>query len=135
MYGVEFGLDGVVAEGLAQAAVHAGDIGGFLLDAEQAANGAEERGKGEGVMELVEAVRRDGKLSGAARYGDANKVRDGVLVRARGEMVALAARVRVRPEEVGERTAEMFDAAVFVAAGAALVKEGVKVPKFDFFLM
>jgi hypothetical protein len=49
-------------------------------------------------------------------------------------MIALAARVRVRPEEVEEKTAEMFDAAVFVAAAAALVQPG-KQPKFDFFLM
>jgi hypothetical protein len=38
-------------------------------------------------------------------------------------------------DEVEERTAEMCNAALFVAAAAALVKEGVKEPKFDFFLM
>ena len=138
MYGVEFGLGGVVAEGLAQAAVHSGEIGGFLLEAERVARentATATAGKGERVMELLEAVRRDETVAGAARNGDANKVRDGVLTRAKGEMVALAARVRVRPEEVEEKTAEMFDAAVFVAAAAALVKEGVKEPEFDFFLM
>jgi cytochrome c556 len=86
------------------------------------------------VLELLAAVRADGKVAGAARHGDANKVRDGVLKRAGDEMIALAARVRVRPEEVEEKTAEMFDAAVFVAAAAALVQPG-KQPKFDFFLM
>jgi hypothetical protein len=86
------------------------------------------------VLELLAEVRRNGKLAGAARNEDANKVRDGVLARAAKEMIALAARVRVRPEDVEEKTAEMFDAAVYAAAAAALVKEG-KQPKFDFFLM
>ena len=49
-------------------------------------------------------------------------------------MVRLAAQVRVEEGEVEERTAEMFDAAVFVAMAAALV-EGGKEPKVDFFLM
>ncbi|KAH6840925.1 hypothetical protein B0I37DRAFT_438424 [Chaetomium sp. MPI-CAGE-AT-0009] len=133
MYGVEWGQEAIVAEGLAQAAVHSGEIGGFLLGAEGKAREIGE-GKGEGVLELMAELRRDEKLAGAARNGDANKIRDGVLVRAPEEMIALAARVRVRPEEVEEKTAEMFDAAVFVAAAAAMVKEG-KQPKFDFFLM
>lgn len=83
---------------------------------------------------MLEAVRRDEKVARAARNGDANKVRDGVLARAADEMVALAARVRVRPDEVEQKTAEMFNAALYVAAAAALAKEG-KQPKFDFFLM
>jgi hypothetical protein len=134
MYGVEWGQEAIVAEGLAQAAVHSGEIGGFLRGAEELARSQERTGKGEGVLELLAAVRADAKVAGAARNGDANKVRDGVLKRAGDEMIALAARVRVRPEEVEEKTAEMFDAAVFVAAAAALVQPG-KQPKFDFFLM
>ena len=136
MYGVEWGQEAVVAEGLAQAAVHSGDIGEFLLGAEREAakRGGEGGRKGEGVLELMAEVRRDAKLAGAARNGDADKVREGVLGRAKEEMIALAARVRVRPEEVEEKTAEMFDAAVYVAAAATMLKEG-KQPKFDFFLM
>ncbi|KAJ4302165.1 hypothetical protein N0V88_002301 [Collariella sp. IMI 366227] len=88
-----------------------------------------------GVMELLEEIKGNEKLARAARNEDGNKVRDGVLARAKEEMIALAARVRVRPEEVEERTAEMFNAAVFVAAAAALVKEGERENKFDFFLM
>jgi len=85
-------------------------------------------------MQLLEEVRQNDKIAHAAREGDGNKIRDGVLARAKDEMIALAAKVRVRPDEVEERTAEMFNAALYVAAAAALVKEG-KQPKFDFFLM
>ncbi|KAK4155477.1 hypothetical protein C8A00DRAFT_41938 [Chaetomidium leptoderma] len=135
MYGVEWQQEAIVAEGLAQAAVHSAEIGGFLLGAERLAAASSHAQQGQKtVMELMAEVRRDEKLAGAARNGDANKVRDGVLARAKEEMIALAARVRVRPEEVEEKTAEMFDAAVFVAAAAAVGKEG-KQPKFDFFLM
>ncbi|KAL2144310.1 hypothetical protein VTI28DRAFT_9298 [Corynascus sepedonium] len=138
MYGVEWGQEAVVAEGLAQAAVHDAWVGGYLLNAERLARSKGEQGevKDVGVMDLVAAVRADDKLAGAARNGDANKIRDGVLARARDEMLDIAARVRVRPnqKEIEEKTAEMFDASLFVAAAAAMVKES-KQPKFDFFLM
>jgi hypothetical protein len=63
-----------------------------------------------GIMGLLGEVARDGKVAGAARSGDANKIRDGVMKRAREEMIDLAARVGVRGEEgeVEEATAEMF---------------------------
>ncbi|KAK3308158.1 uncharacterized protein B0T15DRAFT_490753 [Chaetomium strumarium] len=144
MYGVEWNQEAVVAEGLAQAAVHSGDIGAYLLGAEKRAAARESLDSttttttiGEGgvrVADLLEEVKKHGKLAVAARMEDANKIRDGVLARAGEEMIELAARVRVRPDEVEERTAEMFNTALYVAAAAALVKEG-KRPKFDFFLM
>ncbi|KAL2025086.1 hypothetical protein VTK56DRAFT_88 [Thermocarpiscus australiensis] len=141
MYGVEWGQEAIVAEALAQAAVHGREgVDRYLLGAERlAATAAAERG-GEaeervGILELVREVRSNEKLAGAARMEDANKIRDGVLPRAGEEMIRLAAKVRVRPEEVEERTAEMFHAALFVAAAAALVQHPRKVPKFDFFLM
>ncbi|KAK4127521.1 hypothetical protein N657DRAFT_215439 [Parathielavia appendiculata] len=138
MYGVEWGQEAIVAEALAQAAVHSGDIGGFLKEAERRAvtttTLTNSGSRGPSVMELMDEARRSERLRAAARNEDANKIRDGVLVRAKEDMIALAARVRVRPDEVEERTAEMFNAALFVAAAAALVKEG-KQPKFDFFLM
>ncbi|KAL2135403.1 hypothetical protein VTI74DRAFT_8636 [Chaetomium olivicolor] len=137
MYGVEWHQEAIVAEALAQTAVHQGDIGGYLLEAERVAreSGNGDGGKKVGIMELLEEIRGNEKLASAARNEDANKIRDGVLARAKEEMISVAARVRVRPEEVEERTAEMFNSAVFVAAAASLVKEGEKENKFDFFLM
>ncbi|KAK0674029.1 hypothetical protein QBC41DRAFT_298099 [Cercophora samala] len=140
MYGVEWELPGVVAEGLAQAAVHRDDLREFLLTAER--RGEEEgegkgKGKGEGVLELLGEISKNEKLAKAARWGDENKIRDGVLVRAKEEMISLAARVSIREEEVEEKTAEMFNAAVWVASGAAVSMplHQNKVPKYDFFLM
>ncbi|KAL2268591.1 hypothetical protein VTJ83DRAFT_3437 [Remersonia thermophila] len=142
MYGIEWAQEAVVAEGLAQAAVHPGDIGEFLLAAERLARERQQNGGGGGdepILSLLASVRSNEKLAQAAKASDPNKVRDGVLARAKNEMISAAARVRVRPEEVEEKTAEMFNAAVFTATAAALERVGrpgnAKPAKVDFFLM
>lgn len=62
-------------------------------------------------MELLDAIRADRKLSSAAHWDDGNKVRDGILVRAKEEMIGYASEWSVRPEELEEKTAEMTNAA------------------------
>ncbi|GAB1314934.1 hypothetical protein MFIFM68171_05144 [Madurella fahalii] len=134
MYGVEWHQEAIVAEALAQAAVHSDDIKGYLLGAEEAASKAGAGARMPRIVDLLQEVRQNEKLAGSVRMQDENKIRDGVLVRAKEEMIRLAARVRVAPVEVEERTAEMFDACVYMASAAALIQPE-KHPKFDFFLM
>ncbi|KAI6353982.1 hypothetical protein MCOR25_008803 [Pyricularia grisea] len=136
MYGIEWDQPAIVAEGLAQACVHRDDLRAFMLAAERLSRERRQPGDDEmgSILSLYEAVTRHEKLSSAAREEDANKMRDGVLSRAGDEMAAMAARVRVRPEELHDRTVEMFNAAVYVAAGAA-VERPAKHAKFDFFLI
>ncbi|KAK0720028.1 HypA protein [Lasiosphaeris hirsuta] len=130
MYGMEWKQPAIVAEALAQTAVHGIDIRGFLVEAERAAG----EGPGGGsIVDLFEAIRGDEKLGGVVRNEDGNKIRDGVLKRARDEILSLAARVRVLPEELEEKTAEMFDACVYMASAAAI--HPGKIPKYDFFLI
>ncbi|KAK3350971.1 hypothetical protein B0H65DRAFT_422201 [Neurospora tetraspora] len=137
MYGLEWRQPAIVAEGLAQAAVHGDEIGVFLLGAEEAAKANKPEDMGRIVEDLLQkGVRGNEKLAKAARMSDANKVRDGVLKRAKEEAIGLAAKVKVGKEELQERTAEMYDAAVFMASAAAFVKrDQKKMPRFDFFLM
>ncbi|KAJ4395455.1 hypothetical protein N0V85_006551 [Neurospora sp. IMI 360204] len=140
MYGLEWRQPAIVAEGLAQAAVHGDEIGVYLLGAEEEAAKANkpEGDMGRRIVEdlLEKGVRGNEKLANAARMSDANKVRDGVLKRAKDEAIRLAAKVKVGKEELQERTAEMYDAAVFMASAAAFVKrDSGKLPRFDFFLM
>lgn len=123
-----------MAEALAQAAVHSDDIKVFLLGAEEEANKAGAGAEMPRIVDLLREVKQNEKLAKSAKMTDENKIRDGVLVRAKEEMIRLAARVRVAPEEIEERTAEMFDACVYMASAAALVQPE-KHPKFDFFLM
>ena len=104
-FGVEFKQPAIIAEALAQAAVHDSWIGRFMLDAEKAA--ASSGGKGEPMVELLDEVRANKKLSSAANWNDSNKIRDGILVRAPDEMIAIAAKWRVSPGAIVKKTAEM----------------------------
>jgi hypothetical protein len=138
MYGVEWAQPAIVAEALAEACVHSDDIKGYLIAAEeraaklQSASPDSEMGP---IVDLYRAVAADDNLAHSAHLTDANKVRDGVLARAKDEMLDIAARVHVgqTQQEVDERTAEMCDAAFFIAASAAF--HPGKHLKFDFFLM
>jgi hypothetical protein len=122
----------MVAMALAQTAVHGDEQGAVLREMESAAASAA-AAEMSPIWSLYEAVRADKALAGCVRMTDSSKIRDGVFGRAREEMVAVASRVRVAPEQLEERTAEMYDAAVGMTA-AATVHPG-KIPKFDFFLM
>ncbi len=121
----------MVAMALAQTAVHSNDLGPFMLEAEKAARSSS--ADMPPIASLYEAVKANNKLATSAHMKDANKVRDGVLKRARDEMLQLASQVRVKPEELEEKTVEMYNNVVYIAASAAF--HPPKVPKFDFFLM
>lgn len=141
MYGVEWKQPAIVAEGLAQACVHRPDFKDFFLAAERNANEAypSPATKMPRIVALYQEARDDPKLSTAVEHvADMGGPRfaDSVLKRAKDEMLRVVSKVKVWPEEVDERTAEMFDADVYMAASAAL--QGPKLgkhPKFDFFLM
>jgi len=104
------------------------------MSAEKAASSQKPSNGSWSILGLLGSIRNNKALTHSAHNEDENKIRDGVLKRAGDQMIHLASQVKVRPEEVEERTAEMFNAAVFVAAAAAVAQEG-KQPKFDFFLM
>lgn len=134
MYGIEWRQPAMVAEGLAQAAVHDSRIGDFLVKVDRAAASASAPQQHRPLIETLEGIRAEHpKLAASARWSDANRLHDGVLTRAEPEAVALLAGIRVRPGDLAERTAEMVHCAAYVAAAAAW--NPPHVPKFDFFLM
>ena len=51
--------------------------------------------KGKSMAKLLQEVRVEKKLSSAAKCGDSNKIRDGILVRAPDEMLRIAAKWKV----------------------------------------
>ena len=69
-------------------------------------------------MDLLEQIRADDKLATSAHWGDANKVRDGILVRAPDEMIRVASKWLVTPDTPERKTAEMTNAAIFFTAAA-----------------
>ncbi|OLN81370.1 Oxidoreductase AflY 3 [Colletotrichum chlorophyti] len=131
MYGVEWEQPAIVAEALAQAAVHENRLKGFFDKAERRAESAQTPMPP--IADLFGEIRGNQKLVDAVRMEDANKIFDGILVRAPEEMLDVVSKVKVRPQELDERTAEMFHTAVYVAAGAAL--HSGKEPRWDFFLI
>jgi hypothetical protein len=132
-FGVEFGQPAIVAEALAQAAVHGSWMAGFFTGCEKAAEGKRRGTVKKTIMQLCEEARGDEKLKSAASWDDGNKIRDGVLKRAPDEMIALAARYSIEEDDdLEEKTAEMINAAVYFTAAAQHPPHAIK---FDFFLM
>lgn len=137
MYGIEWHQPAIVAEGLAQAAVHENRVGAFLTKVEQAASSQSQSQSAQRrtpLPELFESVGQySEKLATSAQYGDSNKVYDGVFVRAPDEALEFLKQIRVGEDELEEQLAEMVHSCAYVAATAAFHPPNV--PKFDFFLM
>ena len=109
-FGIEFKQPAIVAEALAQAAVHDGWIASFLRGAEKAANDIGNPTT-KSLVGLLDDIRADKKLSTAAHWEDGNKIRDGILGRAKDEMLKYASQWSVSADQLEEKTAEMTNAA------------------------
>ncbi|KAI1819633.1 HypA protein [Xylaria intraflava] len=131
MFGIEWQQPAIIAMGLAQAAVHKDEMTVFLQSSEAAAKAS--TAPMPEITSLYKEAAANEKLSTACRPGDFNKLPDGVIKRAFDDAVRISAKVNVKPEEVEEKTIEMYNAAIYIASGAA-IRAG-KEPRFDFFLM
>ncbi|USP73007.1 hypothetical protein yc1106_00281 [Curvularia clavata] len=132
-FGVEFKQPAIVAEALAQGAVHDSWIGELFVECERKVGDKKGKtGEKKSIMQILEECRKDEKVRESARFSDANKIRDGIMKRAKEEMVAYAAQYVVEEEDVERATAEMIDAAVYFAAAAQRPPQQVK---FDFFFI
>ena len=128
-FGVEFKQPAVIAEALAQAAIHTDWIGRLLLPAETKA--AEQKSE-KSLFDLIEEIQANEKIKHAPHWDDGNKVRDGILGRAPDEMISLAAQWQVKPDELEKKTAEMINAAAYFTGSA---QHPPKQVKFDFYYM
>jgi hypothetical protein len=133
-FGIEFGLPGLVAEGLAQAASHdTMYIDVFFQRAERLAQKGTLTSKP--LVQLYRQIRANDSIRTAARLPDGPwKVRDGVLGRAMEDIIQVAAQFQVKPTEqdVERATAEMISCAAWTCGG---VHKPGKERKIDFFLM
>ncbi|RDA85077.1 hypothetical protein CP532_3126 [Ophiocordyceps camponoti-leonardi (nom. inval.)] len=135
MYGIEWEQPALVAEGLAQAAVHDARITELMREVDEYISSSSGEVKlTDSLPDLLESLReKHPKLATSAHWEDPNRIFDGVLKRARPEAVALLAGIQVRDGDLEERTAEMLHASAYVVAAAAW--NPPYVPKFDFFLL
>ncbi|ORY71923.1 HypA protein [Pseudomassariella vexata] len=131
MYGVEWDQPAIVAMALAQACVHEDELRKLLITAEEKAKSAPTPMPT--IVSLLNTLAKDDKLRNSPRLDDSNKIRDGVLARAWEEAIKYCGQVKVLPEELDQRTAEMFNAAIYEASCAAVYPG--KDPKYEFFLI
>jgi len=130
-FGVEFEQPAIIAEALAQAAIHSDWIEKFFSQAEQAAD-KNRSTPSRTMVDLIDAIRNDKDLYDAPRWSDGNKIRDGILARAGSRMVHYTSQYHLQPNELAEKTAEMINAAAYFTGGAQRASHAVK---FDFFYM
>ncbi|OJJ95464.1 hypothetical protein ASPACDRAFT_55148 [Aspergillus aculeatus ATCC 16872] len=131
-FGLEFEQPAIVAEALAQTAIHEDWTGPmFFWPAEEQAGGVGRRGE-KGLLAILEAIRRDETLARSVQWEDGNKMRDGVLARAGEAMLTYAAQYTVSAEQLEERTAEMINTVVYYTSAAQRPSKQIK---FDFFYL
>ena len=135
-FGIEFAQPAIVVEALAQAAVHDDWIGRKYLFPVEGAASQKNASEKASIAELIDRIRGDEKLSNAPHWEDSNKIRDGLLVRAAGEMLDIAASYSLSStpsqDELRKATAEMINACASFTLGAQWPG---KTEKIDFFYM
>ncbi|EON62989.1 hypothetical protein W97_02215 [Coniosporium apollinis CBS 100218] len=130
-FGVEFHQPAIIAEALAQAAIHSDWMKPFLIGAEKAAK-ENNVTQSKTLVELLDAIKADEKVAKAPRWDDGNKLRDGIVKRVPEEMIKYASQYVVHPEELEEKTAEMTNAAIYYTGAAQHPPHQIK---FDFYYM
>ena len=111
-FGVEFRQPAIIAEALAQAAVHSEKDGKYLLAVEKAATEPSSKT----LPELLEEIRADKKLAAAVHFDDARFM--ALLDRSPGDIIKYAKQWTVSPGELEKKTAEMIDAALYYTIAA-----------------
>ena len=107
-FGIEFNQPAIVAQALAQAAVHEEYLGSsFFSPAEKTALEADEK---KTLIEIMDQMRADKKLSTAAHHEDGDRFAEGFLKRA-PEVIAHCSQWTVPEDKLHERLAEMMNTA------------------------
>jgi hypothetical protein len=108
-FAIEFNQPAIVAEALAQTAVHDDWTGPrYLWPAERTAGGIDKRGE-KTMLQLLEEARGNQKLARSAHWDDGNKLRDGVLKRAPDEMINIASQYTASEDQIQEKFVEMVN--------------------------
>jgi hypothetical protein len=111
-FGIEFQQPAIIAEALAQAAVHDNWMASLFLGCEKAVKVKRgEDGPKKSIVQILEECKNNEKIRNSAHFGDGNKIRDGILKRAPEEMIRAATQYTVKEDELEEKTAEMVNAA------------------------
>lgn len=106
-YGLEFNQPAIVAQALAQAAVHSDRVGrNFFLPAEQMAGEIGNPGQ-KSLLQLLDEVRQNQTLAQGVKISD--RIPDGIMDRAPQEMLKYAAQYKISASQIDEREADMIN--------------------------
>ena len=105
---MEFNQPAIVAQALAETAVHRNALTEYLISAEKAAGGGGQPGK-KTLIQILKELRGDSKIRGSVLWEDDNKVFDGILKRAPEEMIRYASQFSVGPDQIDEKVAELIN--------------------------
>ncbi|KAK5000950.1 hypothetical protein LTR66_000296 [Elasticomyces elasticus] len=130
-FGIEFNQPAIIAEALAQAAVHDSWMKPFLIGAEKKA-ARTPPATSKSIVELLDEVHADPAIRDAPHWEDGNKFRDGILKRVPEAMIGYAAQYSLKPEQLEEKTAEMINASAYFTGAAQHPPKQVKI---DFYYM
>lgn len=119
-FGIEFHQPAIIAEALAQAAIHDNWMKAYLLTTE--AISASKGNSTKNLPQLIDEIHDNEKLANSVHWGDSNNIRDGILKRAPDEMIGLASQWTFATEpderELEKKTAEMINACVYFTIAA-----------------
>lgn len=131
-FGLEYNQPAIIAQALAQAAVHDDWIGPeYFVPAEKLAGGIGKRGS-KSLLQILNEIRADKKLAQSTKFSDGNKIREGPLYRARDEMLNYASQYTVSEDQIDERIADMINTVSYYTGAAQRPDKNVKI---DFFLI
>ncbi|KAF7542850.1 hypothetical protein G7Z17_g11224 [Cylindrodendrum hubeiense] len=129
-FGVEFAQPAVIAEALAQAAVHTNPLQNYLLSSETAAQASISPSKS--LISLINDIHADEALQNAATWEDREKLVDGVLTRAEKDLIKYGSEWKVSESDLKRKTAEMINAAFVFTFGAQRPPKRIKL---DFYFI
>ncbi|KAH7356199.1 hypothetical protein BKA66DRAFT_595891 [Pyrenochaeta sp. MPI-SDFR-AT-0127] len=130
-FGIEFDQPAIIAEGLAQAAVHQPEVSHFFNAIEASSNYVVNQ-PGRPMIDLIREIANNDKIRNAEYWGDGSFIVDELLIKAPKELWDIAAQWRVSARELNERTAEMIHVNTYFTAAAQIPH---KEHKLDFFLI
>lgn len=134
MYGVEWEQHAIVAEGLAQAAIHQDKFGALFAKIDEKARSRSSTGQRRPLVELCENIRKEQPALAQSPKLDDNDLFGGLRERMPEETAEfLAANISVDENNIEEEIDQMVHTAAYVAAAAAF--HGSHKPKYDFFIM
>jgi hypothetical protein len=106
-FGLEFDQPALVAEALAETAIHENNVGPLFVAAEKAAK--EYSGPDRTLSEITKEMFESKDLRSLIKQEDDNKTRDGIMKRGMETAAKLVGQWKVRPEQLEEKTAEMIN--------------------------